>query len=90
MGEGSHYPILIQARLILLMAFIHNFIRAFDSEDERFMGEFDENYQPRVNQEELHAVGNTPEESTEAGKLRTKVAKAMWRKYCQQRAARGM
>jgi hypothetical protein len=55
MAEGSHYPILIQARLILLIAFIHNFIRTVNREDERFRGEFDENYQPQVNQEELHA-----------------------------------
>lgn len=90
MEHGSHYPIHIQVRLVLLMAFIYNFIRKEDGEDENFRGEFDIDFQPQVNQEELHAAGNTPEESTEAGKLRTKIAKAMWRKYCQKRAARGM
>lgn len=87
MEKGSKESIEIQVKLVILMVYLHNFIRRNDPDDDHFKEEFmeDDHLQIRPQFQEVDADEETDEESTEAVRLRRKIAKAMWRLCCLER-----
>ncbi|POW10394.1 hypothetical protein PSHT_08786 [Puccinia striiformis] len=84
-NAGCYYNISIQVKVIIVMAFIHNFIRVTDPTDIILSDEETTLPDPRqpdtVEYGELHHRGITRCESTQAAKMRNGIAKKMWSDY---------
>ncbi|KAI7952036.1 hypothetical protein MJO28_007720 [Puccinia striiformis f. sp. tritici] len=83
--SGCYYDISIQVKVIIVMAFIHNFIRVTDPTD--IISSDQESILPdacqpaTIEYRELHHQGIDCRDSTRATKLRDEIAKKMWSDY---------
>ncbi|KNE93296.1 hypothetical protein PSTG_13336 [Puccinia striiformis f. sp. tritici PST-78] len=84
-NTGCYYNISIQLKVIIVMAFIHNFIQVTDPTDtlssDEISTSLDDCQPATVEYIQLYHQGITRRESTKATKMRDEIAKRMWLDY---------
>ncbi|WAQ87266.1 hypothetical protein PtA15_8A170 [Puccinia triticina] len=85
MDHGCKYDIKIQVKVIIVMTFLHNFIRMTNPTNATAIGsgqEYSDNQQPEtVDYGELHTSGVTKAKTARASQKRDMIAKQMWSDY---------